>query len=97
MIIIFFVIATMLPLYTMIKQERKVLADRRTITLLLHDELQQIIYIDGDRFPQTRKVNEPLRLEMIFTKNSKEIKGCAEWTNAKEQNEQICLYGLQEK
>lgn len=97
MIILFFVIATMLPLYTMIKQERKVLADRRTATLILHDELQQIIYVDVDHFPQTKKINEPLRLEMTFTKNSNEIKGCAKWTNEKEQNEQICLYGLHEK
>lgn len=84
-------------MYTIVKQERKVLADRRAITLQLHDELQQIIHYEVDQFPYIKEVTTNVTIQFTFTKTDGRIKGCADWTNEKEKNEQICLYGLARK
>ncbi|GIO23143.1 hypothetical protein J11TS1_17240 [Oceanobacillus sp. J11TS1] len=70
--------------------------ERLQITTKLHDELQGVL-IGAAPYPSKYMVT-PYRAstEFSFVLEGEYVKGCAEWTNAKEKREKKCLYALME-
>ncbi len=95
--IIFTAIATFMPIISTLDIEQKVLSDRRKLAYLLHDELQQFIWSSNTLLPVafTKTVDSYMEVQFDFQIENEFIKGCAEWNNAKNTEEQLCFYGLQ--
>lgn len=70
--------------------------ERLQITSQLQDELQGVLNKDT-AYPSKYKMT-PYRIsaEFSFTLDGEYLKGCAEWTNAKEKREKKCLYAIME-
>lgn len=92
--ILFLLLATFIPIYTIITFEQTVLKNRIAITSALHDELQWNIWNNGSMDRSTREIGTQTSVSFIFTKEQKYIKGCASWVNVQEREEVVCLYGL---
>lgn len=93
MSILLMLVATIIPVDTLMKQERKNLQDRRLIVLYLHDELQQFLNHSTKQQEKEVVVNQT-EVTIMFSLENEYIKGCASWKNVKNRSEQICLYGL---
>jgi len=96
MSILMMLVATIIPIDLLIKQERKILQTRRVISMKLHDELQKIVWNGGELEMKEIKIGNRL-VKFQFEKNHRLVKGCANWKNDRERQENICLYGYQEK
>lgn len=95
MSIVMMLVATIIPINILIKQERKILEDKRTISMRLHDELQKIVF--EDMKPQNDTVEIGNKSVYFTFRTEQELqKGCAIWENEKQKEETICLYGLKE-
>lgn len=96
MSIVFMLVATVIPIDTLLKQERKKLHDRRIIAMELHDILQHIIWTEAkEPFSdniQTVKINH-ITVHIQFKIENEWVRGCATWENAREKQEELCLYG----
>lgn len=93
--ILVLVATSFLPLASFVSYEKEALSHKRQIVLLLHDELQSVLMKND--FPTTRKVFlDSVVTTFEFTNTeSRLIKGCATWTNIRNRNEEICIYGKQ--
>lgn len=96
MSIILMLVATIIPIKTLVQIEKKILFDRRVILLALHDELQATIWED-ERTQNKQLIINHQTVEIIYTVNNQLIKGCASWENEKKKKETVCLYGYKEK
>lgn len=83
------IIMTVVPLIILVETERKVLSERRMYASLLHDELQYML-------SSSRQASSIVHddVTMTFTRENDFLKGCVTWENKKQQNDEICLYGL---
>ncbi len=88
-------VATILPIHSLVQMEQKVLQDKRKILFILHDNLQDYIVDDLDQLKENKVVNNRSVL-FIFAQEDKLMKGCAIWENAKQKEETVCLYGIKE-
>lgn len=95
--LLLFIVASILPIYTKVKLERKLLTDRREITFMLHDELQRTLYGSDVTLPKKVTFDRPLYVEIDLVKTTQHVKGCAKWTNEKDVQEEVCLYGMEER
>ena len=92
MSIIMMLVATIVPIDLLLKQEKKILQDRRIISFYLHDELQEVVLGKAKlKHEQVMVRNSPVSIE--FKAEAEWVKGCARWTNAKQKEESVCLYG----
>lgn len=94
--IVFTTIATFMPIISTLDTEQKVLSDRRKLAYLLHDELQEFIWNSDMKLPVTftQTIDSSMEVQFEFLLENEFIKGCVEWNNAKNTNEQLCIYGL---
>ncbi|MFS0672804.1 type II secretion system protein [Ornithinibacillus sp. 179-J 7C1 HS] len=87
---------TLVPLSSFVSYEREILSHKRVITYQLYDELQTVIW-NGMTSSQFKRNVEHIEVTFGFTLlESNIIQGCAKWTNIKNREEEICLYGIQE-
>lgn len=93
--IILMLISTILPMTTLLEQERAVLSERRIFTTDLHDELQQFLWDDMVPPKMYSKTIDFTNIKFNFSNEDDLIKGCVQWENARKSNETICLYGYQ--
>lgn len=85
---------TMIPIISLLEQERTVLSERRTFSAKLHDELQAFLWNDL-QLPSSYLVEiDLIDVTFSFTYEEQFIKGCVNWENARKKSETICLYGL---
>jgi prepilin-type N-terminal cleavage/methylation domain-containing protein len=89
------VITTIVPIISLVQAERQVLSERRTLSLKLHDELQQFLWLEDITLPAaySETIHEKA-VQFTFIIENEYVKGCAEWQNAKRRTELFCLYGL---
>lgn len=94
--IILMLVATIVPVSTLVQVEKKILFDRRIILLALHDDLQETIWGDRKIENKQQNINHHI-VEIYYSVDNKLIKGCASWENEKKKEETVCLYGYREK
>jgi len=95
--IILMLISIIVPITSLLEQERTVLKERRAFSARLHDELQPFLWNDLELPISYSSVNNLVDITFRFTHESEYIKGCVSWENAREKNETICLYGFRSK
>ncbi|WP_277677894.1 MULTISPECIES: hypothetical protein [Gracilibacillus] len=83
-------ILTLMPLYTQLRLENEVLADKRIVIHQLYEEL--LLHSSTDPMVVTKEewIRNPVTLK--FKQTSSYLKGCATWKNVKKNNERLCLY-----
>lgn len=93
--LVFILIATIVPISSLLNNERKILVERRLAASKLHDEFQPILWESHDSLPlpYNSTINS-MSVSFSFTFENELIKGCVKWKNAKDQQDRICLYGL---
>ncbi|GAA0602519.1 hypothetical protein GCM10009001_19340 [Virgibacillus siamensis] len=92
------VITTFIPIKTTIMLHRDILHQKQEILNSLHEELQFSLQnnVSDPIKPYTVHVdNTPVAIH--FTVEESLLKGCAEWKNVKNKQQQSCLYGYQTK
>jgi len=94
MSILFTVILSITPITSVLEKEQDILNDKRLISLQLHDELQPFLW-NNRQIPAAnmRKINNK-NVTFEFKHQNEYVKGCAKWENAKQINDQICIYGI---
>lgn len=96
--IIILVSLTIIPVFTLVAQEKKILHDRAMIAMRLHDELQLLIWdSSGELEKEFTETISDQKVAFHFTEIDDFIKGCAVWNNVKQRPENICYYGLVEE
>ena len=96
MSIVTMLVATVLPLNTLLKQERKILQQRRAISLTLHEYIQVIVWENEIVREKTVEIGHTF-IHFSFDTEDDLVEGCATWTNEKQRKESLCLYGFKEK
>ena len=94
--IIITLLLTFIPIYSTITYEQHILKTRLLATSTLHDELMLYGTDEESEKTFTKNINNE-SVTIVFINQSKYTKGCATWTNIKEREEEICLYGYNEK
>lgn len=94
--ILLVLLVTFIPIYTTITYEQAVLKNRLMITSALHDELQPIIWQVADMENYSKRINKQ-SVAFSFMLEDQYIKGCANWLNKQDREEEVCLYGLGKK
>lgn len=93
--VIFILIATIVPITSLLNNEREILIERRLAASKLHDEFQPIIWNNHGNLPLSYKSTiNSMSVLFSFTFENDLIKGCVKWKNAKDQPDSICLYGF---
>jgi len=89
------VVTTIVPIISLVQSERQVLSERRTLSLKVHDELQQFLWLEDITLPAgyTNTIHGR-EVQLTFKEENDYVKGCAKWQNAKKRNESFCLYGI---
>ncbi|MBO1005850.1 prepilin-type N-terminal cleavage/methylation domain-containing protein [Pseudogracilibacillus auburnensis] len=95
MSILMMLVVTIIPIHTLMKQERKVLRDRRLIVSKLHDELQHMVWSNEELQHVSITINQR-HVNIEFQLENELIKGCATWENVKQKEETFCLFGKRE-
>lgn len=88
---------TIIPIFSILTQEKLIITERTIVMMKLHDELQRAIYegeLERNRF--TESIDQRI-VHFTFDYEHELIKGCAIWENAKNRDEQFCLYGMAEQ
>ncbi|WP_175631899.1 competence type IV pilus minor pilin ComGE [Virgibacillus siamensis] len=88
------VITAIIPIKTRIMMERDVLDQKRAVLNTLHEELQDYLWSGASMQNQSYTINvdgSPVRIH--FTTENSYLKGCAEWKNVKNKQDESCLYG----
>ncbi|GGP12753.1 hypothetical protein [Oceanobacillus neutriphilus] len=95
-LLLFSMLTILLPLLTLLAKEQYSNMERLKITSKLHDELQEAL-VGTVSYPSEYTIT-PYRTsaEFSFALDGEYLKGCAEWTNAKQQTEKKCLYAIME-
>lgn len=96
--IIILISVTIIPVFTLVAQEKKIIYDRAMIAMDLHDELQVILWDSTQQLKQefTKSISNQ-EVSFHFSEENEYIKGCAVWKNVKQRPENICYYGLVEE
>lgn len=89
-------IMTIVPIASLLKQEKEVLSERRLIANHLHDELQNYLWSEKNSSDRYSDVVDKTAVDLRFAKENDFIKGCVDWTNARQRKETFCLYGYPE-
>lgn len=89
-------LATFIPIFTIISFEQNVLHTRLLVTSSLHDELQFFEKKNNNTDLYTKAINQHT-ITFTFTKNVDYSKGCAKWINVQKRHEETCLYGNYKK
>lgn len=92
--IVLVIVFTVAPIIYTIHFERQILYDRRTISSKLHDDIQAYVYGDVQLPDDYVKTINDIPVQVKIKTNNNYIKGCADWKNIKQREEEICLYGL---
>ncbi len=90
--LLFSFILILVPAFSILHVEQTVLHDRLAIAYKLHDEMQPIIW-ENDNFTASYDLlvnKQTVTIEIDHEHNY--LKGCAYWKNAKQTNEEVCLY-----
>lgn len=97
--LLFTTILIIIPISSLITNERVVLEDRYNYTSLLHLELQAFINNKHKALPSEfeQHINNKIITFKINKDNNNLIKGCITWKNARNEQERMCLYGYQKK
>ncbi|WP_197431775.1 type II secretion system protein [Lentibacillus sp. JNUCC-1] len=92
--IVLMLVTTALPVVSLLKRERSNLDIRLAVGNLLHDELQQHIFIpqEADFTPYNRNMQNK-SITFSFKPTNQYIEGCATWINERQKEEKVCLYG----
>ncbi|WP_152656210.1 hypothetical protein [Oceanobacillus sp. CFH 90083] len=95
-LLLFSMLTILLPLLSLIAREQYNSIERVQITSKLYDDLQEVL-IGMAPYPN-KYTRTPYRTsaEFSFSLEGGYLKGCAEWTNAKQKTETKCLYALME-
>lgn len=93
-IIVFTLIVTIVPISSLLEQERAVLSERRTFSARLHDDLQPFLWNERQVPISYTDIINLIEVTFHFTHEGEYIKGCVNWENARNKKETICLYGL---
>lgn len=95
--LIIFIAMTFIPVTTLIEKESRSLSNMRVFSNILHDELQEYIWLKKELPIEayTRKVNGK-KIILNFLYEEELIKGCVSWENNKNKKEIHCLYGIPE-
>ena len=94
--IIVMLVATALPIHQLLKMEHYRIKQHQLIKLALHDELQEVLHNNEAVRTYTFEVTAR-EVQVTFQMEGKYVKGCAEWRNVRDKDEQVCLYGIYEK
>ncbi len=92
--IVFTLLTTIIPIASLLEQERVVERERLTFSARLHDELQSFLWNDLQLPLSYSDVIHLIDVTFNFTHEGEYIKGCVNWENARKKSETICLYGL---
>lgn len=86
------ILATFIPIFTVISYEQNVLKTRLLVTSMLHDEIQ--LFNRNENVPShyTKLINEQ-SIQFTFSNQNNYVKGCAQWINVQKRKEESCLYG----
>lgn len=97
--ILFLVMMTVVPINSLLTNERIISKDRYEYADQLQAELQPFIWERNKRLPATyeRTINNQSVSFQITRETDVLIKGCVRWINAREKQEEVCLYGYPEK
>ncbi|MFD1412764.1 hypothetical protein [Oceanobacillus jeddahense] len=95
-LLLFSMLTMLLPLLSLIAKEQYNSIEKVRITSKLHDDLQGVL-IGTTPYPSNYTIT-PYRTaaEFSFILEGDYLKGCAEWTNAKQKTETKCLYAILE-
>ncbi|WP_047984140.1 hypothetical protein [Ornithinibacillus californiensis] len=88
---------TLLPLSSLVSQERNVLSQKRIVIYQLHDELQTALWDGINEDIIQRNVGFALVTITFSSSEGGLIEGCASWVNSRNRQEEVCLYGIHEK
>ncbi|WP_010530981.1 type II secretion system protein [Lentibacillus jeotgali] len=92
------IITTLIPLASLLLNERESLQQKQNISSELHHQLQPFLREEQPSLPHHLfKTVDGTKAEFQFTNEGKLLKGCARWKNANERKGQFCLYGYPEK
>jgi len=92
------IITNLIPLTSLILNERESLQQKQNISSELHNQLQDFLWEEQTSLPhRLLKTVDGTEAEFRFTTKGNLLKGCATWKNANERNGQFCLYGHPEK
>ncbi|WP_138415809.1 hypothetical protein [Aquibacillus sediminis] len=88
---------TLIPIVYQLRLEEQILAEQREIVYRLHDELQPLLFESVNKsFPINFVKNiDGNPVSFSFSLENKLIKGCADWTDAKQNSKTFCLYGYE--
>jgi len=95
--IVFLLVTIIIPITTLLHQERSVLNHRRIASSELHDELQKFIWTDSMITSSYSKSIQTNHYYFNFVTEEELIKGCVTWENVRKVEEMFCLYGMVKK
>jgi hypothetical protein len=88
---------TLLPLSSLVSQERNVLSQKRIVIYQLHDEIQTVLWEGINENTIHRNVGSVSVTITFSASEAGVIEGCATWINSRKRQEEVCLYGIREK
>lgn len=96
--IFFSTVLIFVPILNNIENEKIILSDRRMIINTLQENFQYYLWETGYELPEeSLEIINGISTQFQFQKVDEYIKGCVNWKNAKQRNEEFCLYGLTER
>lgn len=93
------IMLTLIPIIYQLKAEQETLSERRYAQTQLHGQLLEYLYAPENPSNElTIEMADSSKqvLTIQFLETGDKVKGCAEWTNAKENSERFCIYGKKE-
>jgi|GEM_PF-1931830 len=96
MSILMVLVATVIPIDSLIRSERKTLEDKRHISFELHDKMQNIIWEDEISPSHSIEINNRV-VSFEFSETAGLVQGCARWSDKNEEQKEICLFGYKER
>ncbi|QDP40599.1 hypothetical protein FN924_10595 [Radiobacillus deserti] len=92
------ILTSFLPLLLYVKQQERLLSDRRLIQSELHDELLYFIHHSSKPLPASyERIIQKRSVTFSITKERDYMKGCVEWDNVNQNTETFCLYGKEDE
>lgn len=96
LIVVVTVVATTIPIFTLIQTERKQLEDKRKIMSVLHEQLNDYIWHGKIIEVQFVQIINGKKINIIISSKNNIIEGCVTYQNERHKDETICLYGYVE-
>ncbi|WP_339177931.1 hypothetical protein [Oceanobacillus sp. FSL W7-1293] len=95
-LLLFSMLTILLPLLSIIAKEQYNSIEKVQITSKLHDDMQGILAGAAPFSGNYTVTPYQTPAAFSFSLEGKYLKGCAEWTNAKQKTESKCLYAIME-